>query len=41
MDACFDEKEDMRNCCPSCRYQEPRVLADQPVDWYVFHCQQY
>jgi hypothetical protein len=43
MDACFDEKEYIGNCCPSCRYQEPGTLADQPMDWYVFsiHCQFY
>jgi hypothetical protein len=37
MDACFDEKEHVNNCCPSCRYQELGISADQPVDWYVFH----
>jgi hypothetical protein len=34
MDACFDEKEQTGNCCPSCRYQEPDTEADQAIDWY-------
>jgi len=35
MDACFDENEHVRSCCPSCRYQEPGIPADRPIDWNV------
>ena len=32
MDACFDEKENSRSCCPVCHHVEP-VAADEAVDW--------
>lgn len=33
MNPCFDEKEESRNCCPTCRHVEP-VAVDEAVDWY-------